>query len=586
MASDTAKPSLATVLKTYRRFLVYTQPDRSRFILDIFTVVIAVTTNTAMIWLMGMPLSLIQAGEYDQLVQVLIIFAAVIIINQLSQVIGGWITNGLMLRFTGRMRNHVMKQMLRLSFPATGTIPKGDLLARLSKDIELISIALIQGRLWLISHVLTLSLYVFMLFWIDVYLALIALALTPVFYLQQRYFSPRKRKATAEFLRANGALIATEEQNLANLRGISSNQSESWVSEQHQGVFAKVLKWGVRDKNLDVSFQVSFSFLIYTVGLIIVLIGSQHIQNGELPVGSLVSFLLYLGYLTVPVRGTAEVVFQALGNLPATHRVLELVDARPVVDDRSDKVLDISTGRIDCQGVDFTYPDGQSIFNDMTLSIEGGSTVALVGPSGSGKSTFATLLMRFYDPQKGRICIDGTDIREVSIHSLRNNLAVVWQQPFLVNDTIRANLLLASPDANEEQLKAALVRSHAWEFVQALPEGLDSLLGTGGTELSGGQQQRLAIAQAFLRDSPILILDEASSALDSEAEQIIVNALNELRADRTTLMIAHRYSSIRSADRIIYFGREGNVTMSTHEDLLEKLPDYRDAVEWQTTRKE
>jgi len=583
MTTNNKKHSLRNVLSTYKRFLVYAQPDRTRFSLDVFTIIIAVITNTAMIWLMGMPLSLIQSGEFEQLGQVLLAFGIVIIINQLSQVTGGWLTNGLILRFTGRVRNQLMERLLKLSFPATANISKGDSLARLSNDIDLISMALVQGRLWLISHVLTLCLYVSMLFWIDLKLALIALAMTPVFFLQQRYFSPRKRKATAEFLKANGALLAAEEQNLANLRGISSNQTESWITEQHKNVFSKALKWGIRDRGLDVSFQVSFSFLIYAMGLIIVLIGSGSIQSGDLQVGALVSFLLYLGYLTVPVRGTAEVVFQALGNLPAAHRILEVLDAKPIVEDKSDKILSVSAGQIDAKGVTFHYPDGETVFHDVNLSIEGGSTVALVGPSGSGKSTFATLLMRFYDPQEGHICIDGTDIRDVSILSLRSNLAVVWQQTFLVDDTIRANLLMANPEVNENQLHEALVKSHAWEFIEQLPNSLDTVLGTGGTELSGGQRQRLAITQAFLRDAPILILDEASSALDSESEQIIVSAIDELRADRTTLMIAHRYSSLRNADRVIYFGRDGNVTMSTHEKLLEKLPDYREAVEWQTS---
>ena len=582
MASNTEKQSLRSVLSTYKRFLVYARPDRFRFGLDAFTIVIAVITNTAMIWLMGLPLSLIQSGKFDELGNVLLAFGAVIVVNQLSQVTGGWLTNGLNLRFIGRLRNKAMEQLLRVSFPVAGKVPKGDLLARLSNDIDLVSMALVQGRISLVSHVLTLGLYVSMLFWIDLRLALIALATTPIFFLQQRYFSPRKRKATEEFLKANGALLATEEQNLANLRGVSSNQTESWVTELHRRVFGKALKWGLRDRGLDVSFQVSFSFLIYAVGLLVVMIGSDSIQAGELQVGALVSFVLYLGYLTGPVRGLAEVVFQALGNLPAAFRVLEVLDAQPAVEDVAEKSLEISRGRIDIQDVSFAYPDGETVFKDVSLSIEGGSTVALVGPSGSGKSTFATMLMRFYDPQKGSICIDGTDIRDVSISSLRRSLAVVWQSPFLVDDTIRANLLMANPDVSEDRLQEALVKSHAQEFIKQLPNGLDTVLGAGGTELSGGQRQRLAITQAFLRDAPILILDEASSALDSEAEQVIVGAIDELRADRTTLMIAHRYSSLRNADRIIYFGRDGNVTMSMHEELLEKLPDYRDAVEWQT----
>jgi ABC-type multidrug transport system fused ATPase/permease subunit len=302
-----------------------------------------------------------------------------------------------------------------------------------------------------------------------------------------------------------------------------------------------------------------------------------------MPVGLLVSFVLYLGYLTVPVRGLADIAFQYAGNVPATVRILEVMDAPPVVVDTQATKLVIDTGQIELEDVLFAYPGGEPVLRNASIHIKGGETVALVGPSGSGKSTLATLLLRFYDPQQGRILIDGQDLREVSISSLRKNMAVVWQEPFVLNDTIQANLRMAKPQATEEQLIIACQRSHAWEFIEALPDDLRTVLGAGGTELSGGQKQRLAIAQAFLRDAPILILDEASSALDSASEQVVVQALNALRTDRTTLLIAHRYSSIRSADRVIYFERDGSLTVGSHDELIKQHADYRDAVEWQTT---
>ncbi len=554
--------------------------------LDIVTIVISVFTNTAMIWLMGQPLSLIQAGEYEALIGVLGLFLGVLLVNQAAQMGGGWLTNWLNLRFIGRVRNAIMSRLLSLSFPVAEQLPRGDLLARLSNDVDRISAILVGARLMLISHLLTLTLYIGMLFWIDVRLALIALATVPLFVLHQRFFSERKRRATEGFLKANGKLLAFEEQGLANLRGVSANVAESQVTAMHQNVFARTFRWAVREGGLEVAFGVSFTVLIYGVGVMIALLGVDGVRDGSLPVGLLVSFLLYLGYLTVPVRGLAEITFQYVGNVPATQRILEIMNAQPAVMDNSATALVVKKGRIDIEALSFAYPGGESVLHHAQLTIQGGETVALVGPSGSGKSTLVALLLRFYDPQQGRILVDEQDLRDVSIASVRQNIAVVWQQPFVLNDTIRAHLRMAKPDATELQIIEACQRSHAWEFIETLPAGLDSVLGAGGTELSGGQKQRLAIAQAFLRDAPILILDEASSALDSQSEQVIVQALDALRADRTTLLIAHRHSSIRSADRVVYFEADGTLTVGRHDELMAQHPQYREAVQWQTTEHE
>jgi len=569
---------------TYARFLEYAGPDRRFFALDVVSIVIAVVTNTAMIWLMGSPLSLIQAGEYSALVNVLALFALVLVVNQGAQLAGGWLTNWLELHFTGRVRNALLARLLVLSFPVAGQIAKGDLLARLSNDVDRVSGILVVGRLHLVSHLLTLSFYVFMLFWIDAGLAFLALAMTPLFLLHQRIFSPHKRRAAEKFLKANGELLAFEEQGLSNLRGISSNNAESLITKLHAIVFGQARDWVVRERGLGVAFNTSFTLLIYLIGMLIILVGAEGVRQGDYPVGALVSFLLYLGYLTVPIRGFAEIAFQALGNVPAAERLLQVFDAGPMVQDQPGAAdLRVSRGCIEMSGVSFQYPQGAQVFRDMNVSIVGGETIALVGPSGSGKSTFAYLLLRFFDPQEGSVFIDGQSISKVNLHSVRSNIAVVWQEPFLINDSLRANLLLAAPDATQEQMEGACQKAHAWKFISQLPNGLETRIGAGGVELSGGQKQRLAIAQAFLHDAPILILDEASSALDSHSEQAIVQAINELRADRTTLMIAHRHSSIRSADRVMYFEGDGSLTVGRHEELLANHSAYREAVAWQTT---
>jgi ABC-type multidrug transport system fused ATPase/permease subunit len=339
----------------------------------------------------------------------------------------------------------------------------------------------------------------------------------------------------------------------------------------------------MRVRTIDGLYVFIFFLLTYSCGVAIVFVGVQGIQQGHFNVGHLISFLLYLGYLSVPVRGFAEAPVTWQGQLGAAKRVMEVLDAPPPVKEQPGATkLQVTSGAIDVQNITFAYDADTPIFKNTSFRIDGGETVALVGPSGSGKSTLARLLMRFYDPQSGTVCVDRTDIRKVTLDSLRRSIAVVWQEPFFIDDTIEANLRLADPGAAMEQIQGACESAFIWEFINTLEQGLQTRLGSDGVELSAGQRQRLSIAQAFLRDAPILILDEASSALDSRSEQAIVQALQRLRQGRTTLIIAHRYSSIRMADRILYLNGDGTVCIGTHEELVKRHTGYREALAWQT----
>jgi ATP-binding cassette subfamily B protein len=331
----------------------------------------------------------------------------------------------------------------------------------------------------------------------------------------------------------------------------------------------------------------SFStLLVYIVGVIVVYSGIAGIESGRLNIGVLVSFLIYIRNLTAPVRNLARIPVQLHANRASAERIMDVFQSEPSVrDDKPDTPLQVTRGEIAFQGVTFAYPDSnRPVFQSLSATIRPAESIALVGPSGAGKSTFASLLLRFHDPQDGIIAIDGTNIKDVSLASLRDQVSIVWQQPFIVNGTIRENLLMARPSATDGQIAAAIEASHCREFIDKLPEGLDSIIGTSGTSLSVGQAQRIAIAQAFLRDTPILILDEASSALDSQSERMVMDALQSLHRNRTTLIIAHRFSSIRNADRILYFNGNGTVTSGTHDSLMNEHEGYQDAVDWQTSR--
>jgi ABC-type multidrug transport system fused ATPase/permease subunit len=582
-ANQQSKPSFRDIWPAYRPFLKYLKADRSLMALDYVTIVIAVITNTAMIWLIGKPFNLLQQGKYDEVVHALLLFGAVVVVNQATQLAGGLLSNYIGFRTIGRMRNAILERALYLSFPIISQMSRGDLLARLSTDVDKVKAVVFDALLFISSHVLTLCIYIFMLFWIDVQLALWALAISPLYLLHQRLFAPYKRKATEKFLQHNGKLVGFEEQALAHSKGISNFTAESYIAKLHRKVFESTRFWITREFNIDLLFGISFTFMIYFTGLVIVLLGIEGIQENRFGLGHLVSFLLYLGYLTVPARGIADIVFQSLGSIAAARRIQYIFKTNPhVTTTARAQELIIQRGEIKIEHLSFAYDNKSYIYKNINLTIGGGETIALVGPSGVGKSTLSILLARYYDPQHGTICIDHQNINAVTLESLRKHITIVTQEPFLLSETIKANLVMVRPQATQTQLEEACKNSFAWEFIEKLDKGLDTVIGSGGVELSTGQKQRLSLAQAFLCDTPILILDEATSALDSYSEQKVIEAIQRLRQSRTTLVIAHRYSSIKNADRVVYFNGDGTVTVGKHNELMQSHSGYREAVEWQT----
>lgn len=576
------KPPVNTVLSAYRFLSPYWQADRVYFVALILGAVALAASNTWFISLVGQPIDLLARGNFEPLGAVLGGLMAVIALNQVLSFVTTLGSHWLGLRFVGRVRVALLEHVVELTAPTMGQYSRGDVLVRLSADVDKTQNLAVELPFYMLLHLLTMVFYVAILIWIDGQLALLALASLPLLVLHQRYFSTRKRLAALGFLQKHAALTAREEEVLANLRDISALNAQKSVARAHEGAFAQAFRWAMKERVLDASFTSSFAMLIYACGLLVVFVGVDSVQSGAVSLGQLVSFLLYLGYLSVPVRGLAQMPFQAQAYVAATARVAELFHERPPVSEHKHALeMSFSKGRIDVEGLSFTYPGGALAFENLNLHVDAGSTVALVGPSGAGKTTFAKLLLRFYDPGCGAIRIDGADIRSLKLESLRRSIAVVWQNPLLFSDTIKNNLLLAKPNATDAELIAACEASFAMEFIATFPDGLDTVLGARGTQLSGGQQQRIAIAQAFLRDAPILLLDEASSALDSHSEQHVLAALDRLRVGRTTLIIAHRYSSIRRAEHVIYFNGDGSVTVGNHEGLLASHSAYRDAVRWQ-----
>jgi len=323
-----------------------------------------------------------------------------------------------------------------------------------------------------------------------------------------------------------------------------------------------------------------------SMGTIIVLFfGGRLAFGGTLPVQDLVAFFLYLNLFYQPVRALTGAWEAIQETMAGAERVAELLEETPDVQDRPDAIAlpERATGHITFRNVSFSYERGDTVLENINLDIPANSVVALVGPTGVGKSTLASLIPRFYDVTEGSITVDGHDVRDLQVQSLRAQVSIVLQDVFLFHGTVRENILFGRADASEAEVIEAAKVANAHEFIMQLPDGYDTLIGERGVKLSGGQKQRLSIARAILKDAPILVLDAATSSVDTETELLIQQALERLVEGRTTIIIAHRLSTIRNADLIVVLEGNGIVEMGTHEQLMAKGGLYRHLNEVQST---
>lgn len=400
-------------------------------------------------------------------------------------------------------------------------------------------------------------------------LTLISLLLMPIYIAALRAMGPRIRQSSQEVQQRLEVLSGELHEKVAGVAIVKGFARESAETKRFAAHANKLLGRILHSARYTAANEVAVGLVVHTAPILVVWYGVHQILAGALTVGALTQFLLYLGMFYSPLQRLSDLSV-VLGNaLAAIDRIFEYFDTQPHVAERPKaRRIEQCQGRIDLEQVYFGYDENAPILKDVNLTILPGQTVAFVGPSGAGKSTLASLVPRFYDPTAGCIRLDGIDLRELALDSLRAHIGIVNQETILFSGTVRENLLLAAPGASHEQMLAALEAANALEFVQALPDGLSTEVGERGAVLSGGQKQRLAIARAFLKDPKILILDEATSALDSRSERIIQAATARLLKNRTSIVIAHRLSTVLRADQIIVIDG-GRITESgRHQELM------------------
>ena len=475
------------------------------------------------------------------------------------------IGNGLVAQVQVELFGHLVRSDLaRLRQTHTGAYVSSVLY-----DAGLIREAATQGLVNYTQNLLTVVAAVVVLLTQDAVLALLVLVAAPVTAWVMRRFVKRTRSAAIDAMAETGALSTAVMESLDGIKIVKIENREADEQARVATVIQRRLSHLIAGSNAKALAGPTTDTLMTIVMAAIIAFAGWRAMHGQVQISNLLAFIVALAFGAQALRFLANYQTILTEGLAAARRLFEALDVAPLIGDRPGAaVLDRASGHIRFDAVRFSYGEDAPALNGVSLEAAPGQTIALVGPSGGGKTTLLNMIPRFYDVEAGAITLDGRDIREITLKSLRGQIALVTQEPFLFDDTIGANIAYARPGASQDQIIAAARAAAAHDFITETPQGYDTQVGEAGARLSGGQRQRIAIARAFLKDAPILLLDEATSALDTESEAKVQEALERLMAGRTTILIAHRLSTVRGADLIYVIDRGQVVEQGNHEALL------------------
>ncbi|HKS52840.1 MAG TPA: ABC transporter ATP-binding protein [Pseudonocardiaceae bacterium] len=563
----------------FRWFWPATRPYRGRLLISLILVCVGPFVDTAQIWMFKLLIDdVLTPRNFHAFPSLAVAYLGIAVIQGVGsfsdEVLSAWLGE----RFVLDLRTRVFDHLHRLSVDFFDRRQLGDTLSRLTSDIDAIEALVLSGVTRTLSYGAEIVLFTGALFYLNWQLALASMLAAPVFALGARYFSARIKDASREQRRRSGSVTAVAEESLGNTALVQAYDRRAAETQrfhrENLGRFAAEMA----ATRLEALFRPLVEMLEVVGVVLVVGVGVWLLQRDQITLGGLLVFVTYLTRLYSPIRGTGRLSNTVYAASASAERIIDLLSHQPDVRDPADPgplPPNQATGSVVFDAVTFTYPGAtRPTLDAVSFTARPGQKIALVGASGAGKSTLGKLLLRFYDPDSGHITLDGCDLRDLGLASLRGNMAVVLQETLVFDGTIRDNILWGKPDATDAEVVAAATAADAHEFISALPDGYHTRIGQRGRLLSGGQRQRLAIARAMIRDAPVLLLDEPTTGLDAASAQRILAPMRRLMSGRTTLIISHNLLTVTDADQILVLDRGRITGAGTHEDLLFTNPGY------------
>jgi ABC-type multidrug transport system fused ATPase/permease subunit len=565
---------------TYRRLMGFLRPYRRQLWGSLVFAWAAMGMTVLIPWLIGRAVNAIESGNKPDLLPLaLVIVGAGILrlgLTGVRRVVAGKVS--LAVEFDLRERFYAHLQRLELGF--FDGQQTGQLMSRATVDLQSIRFFLGYGLIFITQNLLTIVLVTAVMIAINPLLALIALAPAPlVIYTASRY-NRVSRPALQEVQQRIAELTAEAEENVSGIRIVKAFAREEYQLHRFRHAVTRVFDQSIYSTRLQAFFSPLIGLLPQLGIALVLLVGGRQVIAGTLSLGDFTAFYTYVVILAAPMRMLGMAMGMAQRAIASGNRLFEILDREPRIESPPGALpLPAGGGRVQVQAVTLRYDGAAPALTDVSLEVEAGHTVALVGPSGSGKTSLVALVARLYDPSEGTVLVDGADVRSIEVNSLRHEIAFVADDSFLFSATVAENIAYARPEASREEIEAAARRAQADEFIRDLPGGYETTVGERGLTLSGGQRQRVAIARALLADPRILILDDATSSVDATTEAAIKSGLREAMTGRTTLIIAHRLSTVSLADEVVVMDGGRIVDRGTHEELLAGCGFYREIAE-------
>ncbi len=585
--SEQTKKSTGSGVRELAKLYRFLKPFAWQFALGLLFLLVSTGASLMFPKLLGQMVDLGNKGKMlEEITRTGILLLIILVVQALFAFFRTRIFVSVTEKTLASIRRSLYNHLIRLPMTFFSERRVGELNSRISSDISLLHDSITDTLADFLSQLLVIIGGITLMMITSYKLTLFTLAIVPPMALLA-YFSGR---AIRRYSKKAQSLVAESntivEETLQGIQNVKAFTNERFESRRYHEKTELVARTGIRRG----TYQASMNFIgmgIFMSMALVIWRGSVMISNGLMEAGQLFSFVIYSGFIAGNVAGMASVYTRLQRTIGAAENLLLLFDEH--VEDIDDKYMPDQAydlhGRITFDHVEFRYPSREDapVLRDVSFEIQPGQEIALVGPSGAGKTTIASLLLRFYDVKNGRILFDGRNSLEFPVTALRSQMAIVMQDVFLFGGTIRENIAYGKSNASEDEIIEAAIQANAWDFIQSFPAKLDTVVGERGVQLSGGQRQRIAIARAVLRDPKILILDEATSSLDSESERLVQEALEKLMHKRTSVVIAHRLSTVRNADRIIVLNDGKIVEQGTHNELISNSGLYRSLTELQFT---